>query len=461
MTRRLVLSYLAIVAVVLAVLEIPLGINYARSQRDALVTNLERDAVVVAGLVEDQLQGGIRPVRTDLTDYVDGTAGIRVVVTDGDGISVLDSSGGFPIGRDYSTRGELATALGGGRASGTRWSETLAQNLVYVAVPVASGGTVHGAVRITYPRAAVDARIRRNWWLLAGVAGSVLTTTLVVGVALSRWITAPTRALGAVVAAVASGQLDQRARADLGPPEIRDLARRFNAMAERLGELIQSQRSFVADASHQLRSPLTALRLELEDLGDTDDGNTRSGLDRAVDETRRLGRLLDGLLVLARADGVRPEPTRIDVSQVLAGRLRAWQPVADDAGVELAAAQDVVHTPICAMAVDGHLEQTLDNLIANALEATPAGGQVVIGVDTHPDHLTVDLVDTGAGMTDDELGRAFDRFWRAGDARPGEGSGLGLPIARQLVRAGGGDLVLDRAPGGGTRARITLPRPQD
>ncbi len=454
MTRRLVLSYLAIVAVVLAVLEIPLGINYARGERDTLVTNLERDAVVVAGLVEDQLQGGVRPVEADLDAYVERT-GIRVVVTDADGISVLDTDGAFAVGRDYSTRPETATALAGGRSSGTRRSDTLGQDLVYVAVPVASGGAVHGSVRITYPGVEVDARVARNWFLLAGVALGVLATTAVVGVMLARWVTAPTRELGGVVAEVAAGRLDRRARDDDGPPEIRDLARRFNDMADRLEELIQSQRAFVADASHQLRSPLTALRLELENLADGPSGTADpAGLDRAVDETRRLSRILDGLLVLARAEGGRPGLATVDVAGVVADRVSAWAPVARDHGVDLVG---VATGPVRAMAVEGYLDQVLDNLVDNAIEATPVGGEVHVRVHQRDSaHVEVSVSDDGPGMDDRELTYAFDRFWRASTARPGRGSGLGLSIARQLARASDGDLVLERAPGGGLIARVVL-----
>lgn len=454
MTRRLVLSYLAIVAIVLAVLEIPLGINYARSQRATLVTNLERDAVVVAGLVEDQLQGGVRPVRADLGAYVRQT-GIRVVATDADGVSVLDTDGDFAVDRDYSTRPEIATALDGGRASGTRRSETLGQDLVYVSVPVASGGEVHGAVRITYPGAELDARVRRNWLLLAAVAAGVLATTTVVGVVLAGWVTRPTRELGAAVADVAAGRLDRRAAEDTGPPEIRDLAARFNTMAARLEELIQSQRAFVADASHQLRSPLTALRLELENLADgPTDRIDPASLDRAVDETRRVSRILDGLLLLTRAEGVRPDLVTVDVAAVVADRVRAWRPVAEEAGVSLHGPPTAAHS---AVAVDGHLDQVLDNLFDNAIEATPAGGAVRIDVlSARSDRVDVTVEDDGPGMDDEDRARAFDRFWRASTARPGAGSGLGLPIARQLARASGGDLVLEGRDHGGLRARVVL-----
>ncbi len=384
-------------------------------------------------------------------------AAIRVVVTDADGLSVLDTDERFGPSRDYSTRPEIVAALAGDRPSGSRWSETLGQDLVYVAVPVASGGTVYGAVRITFPGADVDARVRRNWILLAAVAAGVLATTAAVGVMLAGWVTRPTRELGVVMADVAAGQLDRRAAEDVGPPEIRDLARRFNAMTGRLEALIKSQRAFVADASHQLRSPLTALRLELENLADSDaETIDAEGYERAVDETRRLSRILDGLLVLTRAEGGAPELTTVDVRAVVAERVRSWAPVAAEHDVHLTGSTSSSDEPVEAVLVDGHLDQVLDNLVDNAIEATPVGAAVHVEVRRHGADVEVTVADGGPGMDDDDLSHAFDRFWRASTARPGHGSGLGLSIARQLARTSGGDLVLERGPGGGLLARVRL-----
>jgi len=453
-TRRVVVSMVALVAAVLLVLEVPLGINFARLQQDRLVTNLERDAVVIGSLVEDQLQAGTNPVTADFVDDELRRTDARILVTDAAGVSVLDTSDAFGVGRDYSTRPEVATALAGGRASGDRSSETLGEDLVYVAVPVASGGVVHGTVRITYPRAEVQSRIARNWLLLAGVAASVLLTTVVVGTALARWVTGPVRDLGDAAKDLADGELDRRAPDAAGPPEVRRLAMQFNTMAARLQELVQSQRAFVADASHQLRSPLTALRLELESLVAVTNAETRDGLERAVDESLRLGRLLDGLLVLARGDGQRPVPADVDAAAIARARHHAWQPVAREVDVDLRC-----DTPAScrAMAVEGHLEQIVDNLLANAVEATPAGGHIDVAVASHTEGVIVTVTDNGPGMTDTQLERAFDRFWRPPDAPAGSGTGLGLAIARQLARAGGGDVDLGHAPGGGLRAAVTLP----
>jgi nitrogen fixation/metabolism regulation signal transduction histidine kinase len=259
MTRRLLLSYLSITAFVLLIIELPLGITFARAEHDRLVAAVERDATVLATVVEDALEAGatsgLDPVAAG---YQDRTGG-RVVVVDRAGVTVADSDPPAPGRRDLSTRPEITAALRGEHATGSRSSATLGSAFLYVAVPVASQGRVYGAVRITYPTSTVDARVRRVWVALAGVAAVVLSVVVLVGFALARSTTRPMQALEQATTAVAHGDLEARAPTPQGPPEVRRLAGAFNDMAARLGRLLDAQRAFVADASHQLRTPLTAL----------------------------------------------------------------------------------------------------------------------------------------------------------------------------------------------------------
>lgn len=449
MTRRLVLSYLAIATFVLVVLEIPVGVMYARSEADRFTVDIERDASVIASLYEDVLErGGALDVPEWLRSYPDET-GARVLVTDAQGIGILDSDAPSNEPRDYSTRPEIAAALAGDRASGTRRSDTLGQDLVYVAVPVASGGVVHGAVRVTLSRSAVDERVTRAWQLLAAIAIIVLSTTALVGLVIAGSVTRPTRELRRVTDALASGDLDARAPTGEGPPEIRELASRFNSMADELRTLIEAQQAFVADASHQLRSPLTALRLELENLVDHPDPE---GLERAIEETARLGRIVDALLVLARGQ-VGGEVRSLRIPDMLVARQQTWQPLADERGIVI----EVEADDLVVLANRDRLEQVIDNLLDNALEASPTGSSVILAAERIDGHGLVRVVDQGPGMTDEQRERAFDRFWRAPDATPGSGSGLGLSIARRLVEVDGGTLTLESSARGGITAVVTLP----
>lgn len=453
MTRRLLFTYLTVTAFVLLVLELPLGLSFADRERTQLLNGLESDARVLATAVDAQLQGegsGPEPASVAL-EYQDQT-GARVVIVDKDGVTVIDSADPNGAPRDFSTRDEIAIALTGNVASGLRHSDMLDTDLIFVAVPVASAGDVMGAVRITYTSAEIDARVRSNWWRLGLLSALVLSGVAVLGSVLAGEVRRPLEALRRAAATIASGDLSARARVTSGPPEVRALATTFDEMAARLEELVDAQRAFVADASHQLRTPLTALRLRLEGLTAAELPRQET-LEAALQEVDRLSRLVDGLLALARMEGGRPPLVEVDAAAVARERAETWQPFAEEHGMELTCEAPATAT---ARAVSGGLEQVLDNYLANALEVAPAGSVVAITVEVGPEVVVVTVSDEGPGLADEELARAFDRFWRSTNRQGG--SGLGLAIVRQVARASGGDAELQRCPDGGLAAIVSLPR---
>ena len=450
MRRRLLVGYLAMAVLVLALLEIPLGISYAESERRELTDRVERDAVALSTLVEDSLEHGASlpaQVRGVAADYDDDTGG-RVLVVDSRGRAVLDTA---PTeSRDFSSRSEIEQALGGEIATGTRRSRTLGADLLFVAVPVASSGVVYGAVRITYPMSAVDARIHRYWSVLALIALAVLGVAVVIAFALARWVIRPLVGLERAADAIGGGQLDARAPVE-GPSEVRRLAETFNAMADRVDVLVHSQDEFVADASHQLRTPLAALRLRLENLERDADAEGKGELDGAVAEVERLSALVDALLVLARADRAVASPSPVDVAELARDRLTAFAAYAGERGVRL---DERIEPDLVALATPGRLEQVLDNLLANALDHSPPGTSVTVSVRRRGALIEVGVADEGPGMEADAISRAFDRFWRMDGG--GDGFGLGLAIARRLVRADGGGVELRARDGPGLEAIVTL-----
>ena len=443
MTRRLLLSYLAITAFVLLILEVPLGITFARAERDRLVAAVERDATVLATVVEDTLEAGatsgLDPVAAG---YQDRTGG-RVVVVDRQGVTVADSDPPAPGRRDLSTRPEIAAALQGEHAAGTRSSATLGGTFLYVAVPVASQGRVYGAVRITYPTAAVDARVRRVWLALAGVAVVVLAVVALVGFALARSVTRPMRALEQATTALARGDLEARAPTDHGPPEVRRLAGRVQRHGGPAGRLLDAQQAFVADASHQLRTPLTALRLRLENLEATMPPAAAGDLQAAVAETGRLARLVDGLLALARAEAAPSRREVVDLAAVVADRQAAWAPLAAEQDVALTV-QPGSAAPV--WAVPGRRGAGAGQ---PARQRPPRRPGRQPGRAGHPAGRRLGRAARhrpGPGMSAEQRERAFDRFWRGPSHRPG----------RHRARAG----HRPSAPGGQRRHRRAAPQPR-
>jgi signal transduction histidine kinase len=205
----------------------------------------------------------------------------------------------------------------------------------------------------------------------------------------------------------------------------------------------------MADVSHQLRTPLAALRLRLDVLSQDSDRETAEELAGAQDEIARLSHLVDGLLALARAENVLIEPVSIRVDEVIQDRATAWRPVAEERGVEL---RPSCTGPVPAVAGEGHLEQILDNLLANALDAVPAGGHVQVSAAADGDGARVVVADDGPGMTPRQQEMAFRRFV---SSTPG-GAGLGLAIVHRLVTSNGGSAALSDTPGGGLTVTVNL-----
>lgn len=458
MRRRLLASYLTLTIVVLVVLEVPLGLRFEDHERDQLTTQIERDAVVLGTFVEDALQEGGSVDGRPIIRYT-SESGARVVVVDEEGRALIDTDAPSPGERSFATRPEVIEALDGRVAIGTRHSDTLDSDLLYVAVPVASAGHVYGAVRVTYPTTELDRRVDRYWWTLGGVAAVSLLTAAFVGLALARSVTRPLGRLERAARAIGDGDLTARADTQGGPPVVRSLAGAFDDMASRLEELVDAQDAFVADASHQLRNPLTGLRLRLENLAPDVGPAGADDLLGALDEAARLSRIVDGLLALARVerDGARRPEEAVDVSSLVEERRQAWVALAEERGVTLDA--ELPSQPERALVTPDRFTQVLDNLLANALDVSVPGSTIMLRTDVDLGWVEVHVVDQGPGLDAADRARAFDRFWRA-SSTPGSlgGSGIGLSIVRKLVQADGGDVELVAAPGGGLDAVVRLRR---
>lgn len=454
MSRRLLAGYLSLTLIILAILEIPLGLSFARTERQNLTALVERDAVSLAAFAEQAMPPAPAEEVAQLEETVSGylrQTGARVVVVDEAGIAVVDADPPQAGQRRFLTRPEIRSALAGDVATGTRRSETLGGTFLYVAVPIHSEGEVCGVVRITYPTAAIDARVRRYWLMLAAIAAVALGVCSVVALRFSRTTSRPLRGLERAAEAAGSGDLTVRAQVD-GPPEVRALATRFNEMVQRLDELRHAQDAFVADASHQLRTPLAAFRLELEHLEREVGGGARERVRRVDAEAARMGQLVNGLLALARADALQPAAAPVDVAAAIEERVDVWSVVAEERGIDLAGQAP---PGLAARVTPTSLEQALDNLIENALVYTPEGSAVTVTAALVGGTAEVRVIDSGPGLTDAQKARAFDRFWRAGAG--GDGSGLGLAIVRRLIEADGGSVELLDAPGGGLQAVVRLP----
>jgi signal transduction histidine kinase len=463
---RLIAAFVGVTIIVLAAQDIPLARYLRTVETERLVASIQRDAFILAGTSEDALSGegaavdSATPLDPDAlqntVDIYQTRTGASVVITDDAGVAVAVSSDETRRGDDYSTRPEIAAALGGNPTSGRRTSVDLGGDIAYVAVPVLSGALPVGAVRVTYPASTIDERVTTKVRGILVVGLISLSAAALAAVLMATTIVRPLRRLQRATEHVAAGDFSSRATIDEGAPEIRGLATSFNSMTEKISTLIERQRAFAGDASHQLRTPLTALRLQLERAAvnlDTDPEAARIGIEAASEETERLQRLVEGLLMLARADqGAMPtEP--IDVADIVTERAAIWAPLADDRGVTVTAG---LVSSLTAWAVPGALEQIVDNYIDNALNVSRPGDEITVSATGDNGWASIHVADSGPGMSADQLQHAFDRFWRASNAGP-DGSGLGLAIVRQLAEASGGEVALANLASGGLDASVRLP----
>ena len=460
MTRRLILSYVLLAAFLLLVLQLPLGLTFASRAQENLLADVERDSRVLAGLVEERVENQDAVAVAAISEsYANQTSG-RVVVTNADGISLVDTASPNSDPRNFSTRPEFISALQGTQSLGIRQSTTLDEELAYVAVPISSDGKITGAVRISFPTEEVREEVRENWLRLGLLSALVLAAAASLGWIVARWAVQPVTVLEKGAASLAAGDLSGRAEVDRGPPELQHLAETFNNMAAHLEILVVSQQAFVADASHQLRTPLTAMRLRIESLEDAlelDGANADWALLRAdasaiSSEVERLTHLVDGLLALARSESSLSLES-VDVAAVTQQAVERWQPLAEESGVEI-----LLSCPATAQArvVRGGLQQILDNLLDNAIGVAPPNTQIAVSVSTESEYVTLSVEDNGPGMSELEKERATRRFWRAPGAEPG-GSGLGLSIVAELAAASGGSVQLGDPPDhGGLQVTVSL-----
>ncbi|MEU8510927.1 HAMP domain-containing sensor histidine kinase [Kitasatospora sp. NPDC048722] len=443
MTRRIVLALLALTVVLVAAAAVPLGLSITQREHLAFRDKTQAAARVVAASAEEYLsdRAPADAMNADLADAQ--KAGDCVVVSDTNGRLIAATpcqAAQVPEARELVAR----------TLAGREPEPPESEGRLLAAEPVGTFRQPDGVVVLARSATPLDTRIAVTWtWIglvaLAGIAASAL-----VSVGIARWVNRPLATLDTAARKLGEGRLDERAAVNSGPPEVHRLAATFNAMAARTENLVHGHQAVIADVSHQLRTPLAAIRLRLDLLATAPPETAPELLASAQDELARLSRLVDGLLAVARAEQTVPKPVPVRVDEVVADRVAAWEPVAQERGVRITNHCRAGHP---ASLGSGHLEQVLDNLLANALDAVPENGTVTIDSTPGTETLRVRVVDDGPGMTPEARAVAFHRF---GNPRA-RGSGLGLAIVHRLVTTNGGAVTLEETPGGGLTVVLDLP----
>lgn len=439
MRRRLMLIYLSVTGSLMLALAVPLGLSFAMDEYHHLAITRLNDTVRFADQATPVLLGQAdgRGLREALRDY-QMRNDVSVIIVDTYG-SVLESMPAHVATSDSRWRAELPQALARVRSEVSGYPYNIRAAPLYLAEPVEWGTTMLGAVVTISPTTQLRAQVGKQLVILLAAALLALLAAGLLGIPTVRWISRPVRTLDAAATAIAAGRFDVRAPIDAGPPEIRRLARAVNAMADRMLTLLRAQRSFVADASHQMRNPLTALQLRVENLEPFVAAEGRTELEKAITEAQRFAGVVNSLLTLARTEAREVPAVRMDARAVARERVDTWRPAAQQLDVRLT--MEGPAAPVsCAPDI---LDQVLDVLLDNAVHIAPAGSTVRVRTVVDASSVAVHVSDQGPGMTAQDKTHACDRFWRGREQDGRSGSGLGLAIAKTLLGVVGGALTFD------------------
>ncbi|WP_123026637.1 sensor histidine kinase [Mycolicibacterium stellerae] len=453
MGLRVRIVLVALLLLALAALAVPLALSLSDRRTGDLAAERDRQLAALA----DAAVRPDTPLQREIDRYYD---------VYGEGLLVIDSDGQTLASRglDMSDTGVAAAAahaLVGAPAS--QWDSILPwdRQRRLATTGVRSGGELVGAVVLAVDTSVAARDVATGWLWLAAACGAFLVLAVVAERSLTRWVLRPLDGLERAVAEMTEGVTGPPANV-AGPPELRHFTAAFNSMAQVVRASLDRQRRLIADASHQLRNPLTAVRLRADTLESyvAEEGQpTYSSMTAELD---RFENLLEQLLRLARAEqvsgsrqvGISTAATEsADLADVIEERAAYWQPILADHQQHLV--NGSTHPGPTVLLARHEVEQLLDVALENAVRY--AGGAATVTVSTQQGDETVDLIvsDDGTGLPEEDLARAATRFWQA--RNDGVGTGLGLAIAAEITMGHGGTIAVEKAPEGGLLVRYSLP----
>ncbi len=460
------MAFAYVLVTVIVALVVPLAVNLRERARSELLGQAKVTAQALAASFGDETmtRASAAELERQAERYAREIDG-RVLLMDPGGVVLADANP-FPepptsaVGEDYATteRPEVLTALVDGQPDAlVRRSEELDLDLLLASAPIvgdASGRpSIVGAVRITLDVQRVSDSVRTITIGVVVIGLSGLVVGMLVAFALAGSLAKPLTRLADAARRLGRGDLATRAGEVRGPDEVQELAASFDEMADRVERTFDAQRSFVANASHQLRTPLTGMKLRIEraaeEAGDAGDPDLRRQLEAADLEVDRMAGTVDRMLQVAHEieEGA---TTEADAGERARAAVDRWL---DRAGERRSTLTTSIDGAARVHANPTDLDQVLDNLIDNALTYAP--GRVEVEVVPGMKRTVLSVRDHGPGIDESDRRSVTDRFFRGADAPPG-GSGLGLAIARDLTERWGGELEVVAPEDGGTRIELRL-----
>jgi two-component system phosphate regulon sensor histidine kinase PhoR len=438
-----------------------------------ITEELQSNAVLVGDILQNDIQAGNQHAIQQKVATLANKLDLRITVIDEQGTVLGDSEKDPAVMANHADRPEVIEAMKDGFGQSTRLSDTLDYDMKYVAVRVDSIGAdtkeAPAAVRLAVPLSEVQLEIRLMYKAVLFGAITSIVIALSIAYLVSRTITSPIRDMKETAQRIAKGDFSKKIKVK-SKDELGDLARSLNTMSEELQQKIDNLKrmdrmrtDFVANVSHELKTPLTLIKGYVETLEDRaidDKEKARKFISIIKEHAERLGNIIDDLLSLSELELSKDciEKTDFDlknlIDEVALGFGHALDTKKQSLGI------DVQGDGFRIKADRDRIEQLFVNLIDNAVKYTKETGRILVSLAEQRDTITVTVEDNGIGIPAEHLDRVFERFYRVDKARSRQlgGTGLGLGIAKHIVLAHNGRINMESQVNKGTKVSVTLPK---
>lgn len=462
-------AYILLILIPVLVLNFFIRSNFQSYYHRRISSELASNARLAGELLKDDLSAGREGLIQTKTENISNKLGVRVTVIDSTGKVLGDSDENPSSMENHIGRKEVTEAIESGVGEASRKSITLGLNMKYLAVSFMGEGGAIGVVRLSMPLTEIERGVDavNKIFIMGGLLAIIIT--LIVGYFVSKNISRPIHKMKETALSIAGGDLTKRASVNT-TDELGDLARALNQMADELElkvdnleKLDRVRTDFVANVSHELKTPLTSIKGFIETLEDgaiDEKENAKKFLSIIRKHTERLDNIINDLLNLTEMETgkERIDLTNFDLKALLdevtwsfthALSIKKQNLKVDYKGKNFNIKGD-----------KDKIEQVLVNLIDNALKYTRQSGEIKVSLFEEKDNVMFVIEDNGIGISKEHLDRIFERFYRVDKARSREagGTGLGLAIVKHAISLHNGHIEIDSELGKGTKITVILPK---
>lgn len=413
----------------------------------------------MAKLIEEDIKGNAKHIE-EVVSGIRMSASSRIVVLDAQAKVLYDTSENNNIKGKTLVKEEILGAIEGKDVVTTHKEKEIG-TVVSAAVSAISNSETVGVVYITNVATATDDFIKNIRWRFYIISIVLCILIGILSAVMADVIVSPIEKLTARLSRAefeTGGELVKFK----GSIELESLALAFNNLSGRLEEMEEKRRSFVSNASHELKTPLSSIKLLSESvlsMPEIDQETVREFMTDITGEIDRLNKIIERLLSLTKID-TEAEPLSLkvtDINEMSQRIVKSLTPVAENRGIAIS---HITENEVIGMADREKMWQVVYNITDNAIKYTPEGGKVEVGVYDDGKDVRIEVADNGVGIPEKDIDKIFDRFYRVDKARSREsgGTGLGLSIVKELVNMHGGDIFVESIVNAGTRMKITIPK---